>query len=52
MKVLTGPQAPLQPAKEAAAYSFRAAMTGAAFVLFALGALAMALLLEGPGPGG
>ena len=48
MKVLTGPQPPLQPAKDAKSLRLHAAVMGTALIVFALAALAVALMLEGP----
>jgi len=50
MKVLTGPHAPLQPAAELPGHRQKMALIGGAFGLFSLGALATALVLEGPVP--
>jgi hypothetical protein len=50
MKVLTGPQPPLQPAQDAKSLRVHAALMGAALVVFALAALTVALMLEGPAP--
>jgi hypothetical protein len=47
MKVVTGPNAP--PPAPATALPRHAWIVGAAFALFALGAFAAALVLEGPG---
>jgi hypothetical protein len=51
MKVMTGPNAPLPPAKSTGSSAVPrrfAWAVGAAFALFALGAFAAALVLEGP----
>jgi len=48
MKVVTGPNAPLPPAHSSAVPRRFAWAVGAAFALFALGAFAAALVLEGP----
>jgi hypothetical protein len=52
MKVLTGPRAPLQPARKATNGSRAMAMIGVVFGVAAVAALAVALVLEGPAADG